>query len=213
MIRAFGQSKSAHAWSLDARATVSDVTITKRLATGMSAEDAITKPASKGGRRKRQRQPEEALQRAVAEYLDLRGLLWCHVPNERPPGGKSDHAKSMAAAQRKRLKGLGVKPGVPDVMIYEPFVKNLFPCLAFPYAEKELSSGRAIFRPLHYHPGLAIELKLPTDPVAGTKKTYTSPDQKRWLAALCERGWRTEVCRTVDEVMAICDECYGPFGG
>lgn len=53
--------------------------------------------------------PEDALQRAVAKLLDHLGWRWCHVPN----GGK--RGKTEAA----RLKGLGVKPGVPDVLIFE----------------------------------------------------------------------------------------------
>lgn len=57
---------------------------------------------------KRQR-PEDALQRAVAEYLDLalpRGVaLWWHTPN----GGK--RSKATAGV----LKAMGVKAGVPDL--------------------------------------------------------------------------------------------------
>jgi len=53
--------------------------------------------------------PEDDLQRAVAEYLDLQGWLWWHTPN----GGRRD--KREAA----RFRRLGVRPGVPDVLIFE----------------------------------------------------------------------------------------------
>lgn len=51
---------------------------------------------------------EAELQRQVAEYLDLRGLVWCHVANER-----------CTTPQRGAfLKAQGVKAGVPDVLIF-----------------------------------------------------------------------------------------------
>jgi len=54
---------------------------------------------------------EEQEMLTLAEYLDARGdLLWCHVPNER-------HAKPQYL---HKLRRLGVKKGVPDVLILEP---------------------------------------------------------------------------------------------
>ena len=47
---------------------------------------------------------------AVAKYLDLKGLLWTHVANER-------RTSIQAGA---RLKRKGVKSGVPDVLIFNP---------------------------------------------------------------------------------------------
>ncbi len=58
----------------------------------------------------RRNRPEEALQRAVASYLDLalpRDAVWFHPPN----GG----ARSKAEAGI--FKAMGVKPGVPDIII------------------------------------------------------------------------------------------------
>ena len=55
--------------------------------------------------------PEEDEQRAVAQYLDMRrDLIWCHVPN-----GGARHA-----AEGGKLKAQGVKPGVPDILIFTP---------------------------------------------------------------------------------------------
>jgi hypothetical protein len=67
---------------------------------------------------------EESEQKAVAEYLDYTRLIWCHVPNERK-------AKPQYMA---KLKTLGVKSGVPDILIFTP-------------------------PPDGWHYGLAIELK------------------------------------------------------
>lgn len=45
----------------------------------------------------------------LAEYLDMKGYLWCHVPN----GGNRNPITG------KKLKRQGVKPGVPDVLIFD----------------------------------------------------------------------------------------------
>lgn len=52
---------------------------------------------------------EEQLQRAAARLLDFSGIDWCHVPN----GG---HRHPAVAA---KMKAAGVKPGVPDILIFE----------------------------------------------------------------------------------------------
>ncbi len=53
---------------------------------------------------------EEAEQAAVAQWLDLRHVLYTHVPN-----GGYRHIKTAA-----RLKQQGVKAGVPDLLIFDP---------------------------------------------------------------------------------------------
>lgn len=45
----------------------------------------------------------------LAEYLDMKGYVWCHVPN----GGNRN------AVTGAKLKRQGVKPGVPDVLIFD----------------------------------------------------------------------------------------------
>ena len=61
---------------------------------------------------------EEELQKAVARYLDMLGVLWFHPPNE-------IRAKPQYMVKRKQM---GVKSGVPDVCILEPnkLYKGLF---------------------------------------------------------------------------------------
>lgn len=53
---------------------------------------------------------EDNLQKACARYLDMQGLLWCHVANERSTSPRSG----------ANLKAKGVKRGVPDILIFEP---------------------------------------------------------------------------------------------
>ena len=54
---------------------------------------------------------EDAEQKVVAEYLDLRigHYNWCHVPN----GGNRN------VITGKKLKSQGVKAGVPDILIFK----------------------------------------------------------------------------------------------
>jgi hypothetical protein len=114
--------------------------------------------------------PEDDLQRAVAQYLDIHGWLWCHCPN----GGKRN------AREAARLKGMGVKPGVPDVLIFETWC--------------EVRGSEPTVFEFSGH-GIAIELKSP--------KGRTTKTQDAWLAGLRRRGWKTAVCRSIDEVVEV----------
>jgi hypothetical protein len=53
---------------------------------------------------------EDNLQMQVAKYLDLLGLVWSHVANERRTSPQAG----------RRLKAKGVKSGVPDCLIFTP---------------------------------------------------------------------------------------------
>lgn len=53
---------------------------------------------------------EDQEQRVVAAWLDAHGVLWAHVPN----GGARDRITGAI------LKGLGVKRGCPDILIFDP---------------------------------------------------------------------------------------------
>lgn len=102
--------------------------------------------------------PESADQKALAQLLDTiringRPLLWCHVPNE----GERNVAYAV------ELKRRGVKPGVPDNLIFDSPPK-------FPKNK-----------------GLAIELKR----AGGGKTTKYQDDwlealaQRGWAAVVC----------------------------
>ena len=93
--------------------------------------------------------PEDDLQMAVAQYLDLVSLAWFHVANER--------RTSVRAGAR--LKRKGVKPGVPDVLIFEPKGK--------------------------YH-GLALELKIKGNYMTLEQKHwFTRLEMKGWFCKCC----------------------------
>ena len=112
---------------------------------------------------------EDDLQIAVANYLDNINMLWCHVANERKTSLQSG----------KILKKKGVKPGVPDCLIFTPNKK---------------------------YNGLAIELKSEKKVFNKQGKQLTSIkgkttyDQLKWLCDLSACGWYTCVCYNFDEV-------------
>ena len=123
--------------------------------------------------------PEDRLQIAVATYLDLlsnmKKFRWCHVPN----GG----ARSKVEAGI--FKAMGVKAGVPDVMIFKPKWRtedNIHSC------------------------GLAIELKVV---YVGGRKNYASPQQKEWMQYLEQIGWEVHLAYDFDTVKKIVDEYVG----
>lgn len=53
-------------------------------------------------------------QRMLAKWLNLSRVLWCHCPN-------GEHRDVRVGA---RLKALGVKPGVPDILVFTPPPKS-----------------------------------------------------------------------------------------
>lgn len=120
--------------------------------------------------------PEEDEQRAVAQYLDMRrDLVWCHVPN----GGLRN------AIVAKKLKAQGVKPGVPDILIFDPTRRG------------KHSDGEFV--------GCAIELKRR---VGGR----VSDAQDDWIIKLTQRGWICTVCFGSDEAIDFIESMYGMFG-
>ncbi len=111
---------------------------------------------------------EDGIQKTVADTLDALGVLWCHVPN----GGKRSPIEAAI------MKGLGVKPGVPDIMIFDPP----------PIAEVCHACGNTKER------GTFIELK--------SKDGVLSPDQSDWIQELLKRRWVGGIGRGVDDTLA-----------
>jgi len=97
-------------------------------------------------------------------WLDRRKLLYTHVPN----GGLRNPVEAS------KLKRMGVKPGVPDYLIFEPSFCGLSIC---PTCIDEIR-----------HLGIAIEMKRTRGSQADVK-----PKQLAWLSALREKGWLTHV--------------------
>jgi len=102
-------------------------------------------------------------QKKLAEYLDYNGYCWCHVPN----GGNRD-AKTGA-----KMKKQGVKPGVPDVLIFDA-----------PNQDIRNSNLK----------GIAIELKR-------KKGGQLQDNQKEWLGKLFKINWLTKVFQGADEAI------------
>jgi hypothetical protein len=64
--------------------------------------------------KKRRARPEQDLQKAVVQHLRVRaapGCVWFHVPNQGTIGGR--HAARIGGI----LKGMGVRPGVADLIL------------------------------------------------------------------------------------------------
>lgn len=65
--------------------------------------------------------PEDEIQKAVADQLRMRGtpgVVWWHTPNGAQLGGKRIKTKGGRSfpLQIRRLKMLGVRPGVSDII-------------------------------------------------------------------------------------------------
>lgn len=140
---------------------------------------------------------EDALQKSVARLLDSTGLDWFH-----PANGEARNAITGA-----KLKAMGVKAGVPDVMIFQPFtVMEEVPMLkARCFTLEDMMAGKKSVNESRIVCGLAIELKAID---AKGKRPKPRPTQLEWHERLRRCGWRVEVCYTIDEVLAVLHECY-----
>lgn len=128
----------------------------------------------KAARPRSRNPPERALQVAVAGYLDRHPVTrtaWFHYPS----GG---FRKPETAHW---LRKQGAKPGVPDILIFRPFVLE----------------GRT------FH-GLAIELKK-------LGANGLSPCQNHWMRSLWGCGWLCAIARTFKDVRALVERAYGPL--
>lgn len=136
----------------------------------------------------RRANPEDQFQRSVAQLLDSLGWLWWHTPLGELRPKKTTVRKGRRVTYSpagKKLKDMGAKNGIADVIIVEPW-------------EYEPGFRRFVARPDGELVGdvIAIELKI--------GRNTTTKAQREWLKAVRDRGWLTAVCRTMDEVMAVC---------
>lgn len=106
---------------------------------------------------------ERELQIECAKWLDSQGWLWFHPTSEGKRSGRYGAG----------LKTQGMKRGLPDILIFEPWEDGCVPGF-----------------------GVAIELK--------TKRGRLKKEQRQWLTRLEARGWLTNVCRSLDEVVKTC---------
>ena len=117
---------------------------------------------------------EAQLQECTARLLDGLKLLWFHPANER----------KCTPKQGARLKRAGVKSGVPDVLIFEPWYKE---------------TTENVWINIEQYNGCAIELKY--------GKNRPTPNQKRWLEQLKENGWYTDTACSMADVVVILETC------
>lgn len=110
---------------------------------------------------------EEYEQKALAEWLDWHGILWVHV----------GHEGDRHPAYANKLKKQGVKPGVPDVLIFDR-----------PPEEPNAA-------------GMAVELKR-----EGGYQSDLTDNQEEWLDKLENRGWITRVAFGADEAIEMIKE-------
>lgn len=80
-------------------------------------------------------QDETHEQMIVAEYLDLIGALYCHIPNE---GKRSPVTAAI-------LQRMGLKKGAPDLFIYEPRGKYHGLAIEMKSARGRLSADQRLF--------------------------------------------------------------------
>ena len=110
---------------------------------------------------------ESEMQACTARLLDALGLLWFHPANER----------NCTPQRGTRLKRAGVKPGVPDIIIFDTILKE------------------GILLQI----GCAIELKY--------GKNRSTNAQKKWLVALQENGWYADIAYNMADLIAILEAC------
>lgn len=126
---------------------------------------------------------EDDVQFAMALVLDALGVLWCHVPNEALNRGGRMYGATLV--------GLGVKSGVPDVLIFD--------------------------RPpaLPARVGVALELKTLVGAASDSQRRWVGQLAARGWEASIENGLRASLSRlallgwNVDGALAVVREKLG----
>ena len=134
--------------------------------------------------------PEDDFQRSVALLLNSANWLWWHTPN----GGR------RWKLEAKRFKAMGVKPGVPDILIFERW---FCPCLDQEHDPTNQGSCD-VCAGFYKGFGVALELK------AG--KNRVTPAQQQVLTDLQRRGWLCGVCWNMGQVARLL-RCVRPVNG
>lgn len=131
-----------------------------------------TEEFDKKPRKKRVEDPsnptEYREQAMLCDWLKAQGIVYCHVPN----GG------SRGRIEGAMLKRVGVKSGVPDVLIFSVPAGGWTPSDALPLPR-----------------GVAVELKR-------RRGGFASESQQAWIDSLRACGWEARVCYGVDDAIA-----------
>lgn len=120
------------------------------------------------------REEEHNIQAACVRWFNLQWTEYRGLLFAVPNGG----ARSKATAGK--LKAEGVVPGVADLILMKP----------------------------HFRQGVYFSDMIPLDSYAlciemKTTKGRQSPEQKEWQKKVEEFGYKYEVCRSLDEFMAV----------
>lgn len=115
---------------------------------------------------------EELIHRHVVAHLRRARVVFFHVPNEGKRGPKA----------RAALHGLGVMPGIPDIVIVTPppKVRGTFTTTS----GDVLDVGKF---------GAVLELK--------ADKGRATPEQKQWLETFAAHGWATALTHGLDAAL------------
>jgi hypothetical protein len=120
---------------------------------------------------------EIEIHRRVVAHLRRAGVTFFHVPNEGKRGPRA----------RSQLHGLGVMPGIPDLVIVDPPPALAVACQYTTPSGESLPMVRVVC-------GAVLELKSDTG--------RASPEQREWLAKFAELGWATACTKGLDEALA-----------
>lgn len=106
------------------------------------------------------------------------------------------------------------------------YLRAVAPGLLFWSCRNESSEGArngALFKKMGRHPGasdlmalrddgllICMEVKLPTDKVYKTKKTYQTSEQKTFEKEIKKRSSMYYVVRSTEDVLAVLEECEIP---
>lgn len=115
---------------------------------------------------------EVDFQKTLAKYLDSVGLDWFHPAN--------GELRNKVTASK--LKAMGVKAGVPDIII-------ITPCCGFSAEEKD-----TVYR------GMVIELKV--------GKNKITENQAKWLEKFSSHYWKHLITYSLDEAIETINNYY-----
>lgn len=117
--------------------------------------------------------------------LHFKKRLFLHIPNERKTKKVKTRSGGFVSPRGGMLKRMGVKSGVPDILIPEP--TDIYPALWV-----ELKTERIKYR----------NKKREVD------KSYPTPNQRRMLVELHRRGHAVAVAWTAYEFIEYCSQYF-----
>ena len=123
---------------------------------------------------------EEKEKIKLAEYLDMKGYCWCHVPNE---------GKHKVQYRKKQAKK-GLKAGVPDVLIFDN--------------PGDIKMGSKLISGVIIN-GIAIELKRKKGGSLqeSQKKWLKKLDERDWITNVCYGA--DEAIKFLENIFKECD--------